>query len=42
LSIPASTAYQKPARHRSWLSEKLAGQRTDFKETDVKKIKTKS
>jgi signal transduction histidine kinase len=42
LSIPASTAYAKPARHRSWLSEKLAGQRTDFKETDVKETKTKS
>jgi len=25
LSIPASTAYAKPARHRSWLSEKLSG-----------------
>jgi nitrate/nitrite-specific signal transduction histidine kinase len=42
LSIPASTAYAKPARRRSWLSEKLAGQRTDFKETDVKETKTKS
>jgi signal transduction histidine kinase/ligand-binding sensor domain-containing protein len=42
LSIPSSTAYAKAARHRSWLSEKLAGQRTDFKETDVKETKTKS
>jgi signal transduction histidine kinase/ligand-binding sensor domain-containing protein len=42
LSIPASTAYAKAVRHRSWLSEKLAGQRTDFKETDVKETKTKS
>jgi len=42
LSIPASTAYAKPARHRSWLSEKLAGQGTDFKETDVKEATTKS
>jgi signal transduction histidine kinase len=42
LSIPASTAYAKAARHRSWLSEKLSGQRTDFKETDVKETKTKS
>ena len=25
LSIPASTVYAKPARHRSWLSEKLSG-----------------
>ena len=42
LSIPASTAYANPARHRSWLSEKLSGQRTDFKETEVKETKTKS
>jgi signal transduction histidine kinase len=42
LSIPASTAYANPARHRSWLSEKLTGKRTDFKETDVKETKTKS
>jgi len=42
LSIPASTAYAKPARHRSWLSEKLSGKGTDFKETDVKETKTKS
>jgi len=42
LSIPASTAYAKPARHRSWLSEKLSGKRTDFKEIDVKETKTKS
>jgi signal transduction histidine kinase/ligand-binding sensor domain-containing protein len=42
LSIPASTAYAKASRHRSWLSERLAGQRTDFKETEVKVTKTKS
>jgi len=42
LSIPASTAYAKPSRHRSWLSEKLSGKGTDFKETDVKETKTKS
>jgi signal transduction histidine kinase len=42
LSIPASTAYAKPARHRSWLSEKLTGRGTDFKETDVKEATTKS
>ena len=42
LSIPASTAYANPARHRSWLSEKLTGERMDFKETDVKERKTKS
>ena|SRR5229473_3596097 len=41
-SIPASAAYAKPARHRSWLSEKLSGKGTDFKETDVKETKTKS
>jgi len=41
LSIPASTAYANPARHRSWLSEKLTGQRRGFKETDVKETKTK-
>jgi len=42
LSIPASTSYAKPARHRSWLSKKLSGKGTDFKETDVKETKTKS
>jgi len=42
LSIPASTAYANPARHRSWLFEKLSGKRMDFKETDVKEIKTQS
>src|SRR5579864_5345254 len=42
LSIPASAANANRARHRSWLFEKLAGQRTDFKETDVKETKTKS
>jgi signal transduction histidine kinase/ligand-binding sensor domain-containing protein len=42
MSIPASTAYAKPARHRSWLFEKLSGKGTDFKETDVKETKTKS
>jgi signal transduction histidine kinase len=42
LSIPASTAYAKPVRHRSWLFEKLSGKGTDFKETDVKETKTKS
>jgi ligand-binding sensor domain-containing protein/signal transduction histidine kinase len=42
LSIPASTAYAKPARHRSWLSEKLTGRGTDFKETDLKEATTKS
>jgi len=42
LSIPASTAYANPARHRSWLFEKLSGKGTDFKETDVKETKTKS
>jgi signal transduction histidine kinase len=42
LSIPASTAYANPARHRSWLFEKLSGKGTYFKETDVKEIKTKS
>jgi signal transduction histidine kinase len=42
LSIPASTAYGNPARHRSWLSEKLSGKGPDFKETDVKETKTKS
>jgi signal transduction histidine kinase/ligand-binding sensor domain-containing protein len=42
LSIPASTAYAKPARHRSWLSEKLSGKGTDFNGSDVKETKTKS
>jgi signal transduction histidine kinase/ligand-binding sensor domain-containing protein len=42
LSIPASTAYANPARHRSWLSEKLSGKGTDLNETDVKETKTKS
>jgi ligand-binding sensor domain-containing protein/signal transduction histidine kinase len=42
LSIPASTAYAKPARHRSWLFEKLSGKGTDFKETDVKETKARS
>ena len=42
LSIPASTAYANPARHRSWLFEKLSGKGTDFKETDVRETKTKS
>ena len=42
LSIPASTAYANPARHRSWLFEKLSGKRMDFKETGVKEIKTRS
>jgi len=42
LSIPASTAYAKAIRHRSWLTEKLAGKGTDFQETDVKETKTKS
>ena len=42
LSIPASTAYANPARHRSWLSEKLPRKGTDFKETDVKETKTNS
>jgi len=42
LSIPDSTAYAKPARHRSWLFEKLSGKGTDFKETDVRETKTKS
>jgi len=34
--------HQRYRIYRSWLSEKLAGKRPDFKETDVKKIKTKS
>src|SRR6266446_6831168 len=42
LSIPGSTAYSNPTHHRSWLSQKLTGKRTDFKETDVKETKTKS
>ena len=42
LSIPASAAYANRTRHRSWLSEKLTGKRTDFKETDVTETKTKS
>ena len=42
LSIPASAANANPARHRSWWFEKLSGKGTDFKETDVKEIKTKS
>jgi signal transduction histidine kinase len=42
LSIPASTAYAKPARRRSWLSEKLSGKGIDAKETDVNETKTKS
>jgi signal transduction histidine kinase len=42
LSIPASTAYAKPARHRSWLSGKLSGKGTDFKNSDVKETKTNS
>ena len=42
LSIPGSTAYATSSRRRSWLSEKLSGKGTDFKETDVKETKTKS
>jgi signal transduction histidine kinase len=42
LSIPASTAYAKSARHRSWLSEKLSGKGIDAKEGDLKETKTKS
>jgi len=47
LSIPASTANANPARHRSWLFEKLSGKgpdvkETDMEETDMKETKTKS